>query len=87
MVKRRPGDRRALVFAGTEESTTPDGYQWLGVQFGAVPYHVEGPRGAPAREHMMTNKKLPAPVQGRLITTLDLDGAGSNDRGIDISFG
>jgi hypothetical protein len=38
--------------------------------------------GAAAGEHIVTNKKLPALVQGRLIATLNLDGAGSNDRGI-----
>jgi hypothetical protein len=40
--------------------------------------------GAPTAEHTVTNEKLPALVQGRLFTTLDLDGAGSNDRGIDV---
>ena len=49
---------------------------------GPVPHDVQVRPDAPAGEHVMTNKKLPALVQGRLIATLDLDGAGSNDRGI-----
>jgi hypothetical protein len=49
-----------------------------------VAHHVEVRTGAPTAEHTVTNEKLPALVQGRLFTTLDLDGAGSNDRGIDV---
>ncbi|HMF87668.1 MAG TPA: hypothetical protein VK575_06285 [Gemmatimonadaceae bacterium] len=37
-------------------------------------------------KYPVTNKKLPALVQGRLFTALDLDGAGSNDRGIDVGW-
>jgi hypothetical protein len=37
---------------------------------------------ATTREHTVTNHRLPAAVQGGLMTALALDGAGSNDRGI-----
>jgi len=72
------------VTVNKKTRATPGCHQRRGTPF-ALPdvfHDVKVRARATTREHMVTNHRLPATVQGGLKTALALDGAGSNDRGI-----